>query len=254
MCLVVIAQGSHPHYALVIAANRDEFHDRPTQAAGPWAECDGVYGGRDLSAGGAWMAADRRGRVALVTNIRGMSGTGARSRGLLVRDLLLGDTPITQAVAHLGENRAHFRPFNLIAGSTDQLWFLGSDGGAPCALSAATHTLSNASLDTPWPKTRRVQSAMDAWCARGESDTDALFAALADTRIAADNDLPDTGIGLDRERFLSSTFIAGEIYGTRCSSVFSVDRQGNARLQERSFGPLSVPSGRVDLRWRIEAD
>lgn len=252
MCLVVLAQRCHPRYRLVIAANRDEFHDRPTLAAAPWLERDSVYGGRDLSAGGAWMAADRRGRVALVTNIRGLKA-GERSRGLLVRDLLLDHAPITAAVSQLQEQRAQYRPFNLIAGTTDDLWFLGSDGGVPTALSQATHTLSNASLDTPWPKTRRLAAQMRIWCAAGDPDTDALFVALADTRIAVDAELPDTGIGIDHERFLSSPFIVSDRYGTRCSSVYSVDREGNARLQERSFGPQGVAIGNVDWRWRIEA-
>lgn len=252
MCLVVIAQGSHPHYALVIAANRDEFHDRPTRAAAAWPERASVYGGRDLSAGGAWMAADRRGRLALVTNIRGASG-GERSRGLLVRDLLLDRAPISAAISQLQDQRAQYRPFNLIAGTTNGLWFLGSDGGAPTALSQATHTLSNASLDTPWPKSRRLAAQMRAWCAAGDPDTDALFSALGDTRTAVDAELPDTGIGLDHERFLSSAFIVNDRYGTRCSSIYSVDRAGNARLQERSFGPMGADIGNVDLRWRIEA-
>lgn len=252
MCLVAVAIDAHPRYRLVVAANRDEFHRRASAAAAEWRERAGIYGGRDLLAGGAWMAADRRGRLALVTNVRAANRGGAASRGLLVRDLLLGDAPIESGLAALAARIDDYAPFNLIAGHAGRLHYLGSTQATPIPLSAAIHTLSNAALDTPWPKTRRLESAMRQWCKRGDGEPDALFDALGDTATAADAELPDTGIGLDRERFLSAAFIVGEPYGTRCSTIFMVDRNGNARMVERSFGPLGVPLGRAHLQWRIE--
>ena len=252
MCLVGVALRAHPHYRLVVAANRDEFHSRPASPASEWPDLPGAYGGRDLAAGGAWLAADRRGRFAVVTNVRRLPfADGLRSRGMLVRELMLSDQPIEATLSALAARTGDFAPFNLIAGHTDRLHFLSRDQATPTPLSAPVHTLSNAALDTPWPKTERLRTCISKWCEQGDPAVDVLLAALGDAASADDNDLPDTGVGLDRERFLSSPFIVSESYGTRCSTIYAVDRQGNARLLERSFGPLGKPIGEVELRWRI---
>lgn len=255
MCLVGVAIRAHPHYRLVVAANRDEFHARPASPASEWSDRPGAYGGRDLAAGGAWLAADRRGRLAVVTNVRRLPlADGRRSRGMLVRDWLQSDQPIAAAHLDLTACSGEFAPFNLIFGDIDQLYYHSRDLASPTPLTASIHTLSNAALDTPWPKTVRLSTRMRDWCEHADPAVDALLAALGDSAPANDNDLPDTGMGLDRERFLSSPFIVSEAYGTRCGTIYTVDHQGSARLLERSFGPLGKPLGEVELRWQIAAD
>lgn len=252
MCLVAFAIGLHPRFRLAIAANRDEFHARPSAAAARWADHPSVFGGRDLSSGGSWMAADMRGRVALVTNIRRLPFATGRSRGHLVRELLGLDATIDDQLTRLQRRAGEFSPFNLVAGCVDRLQHLNSLTGVVTPLTQGIHVLSNDTLDTPWPKALHLRTAMERWSAAADPHCDALFDALGDRRQAADHALPDTGVGLERERFLSAPFIVGEPYGTRCSTVYTLDHDGQARLIERSYGPLGAPQGAVELNWRVD--
>ncbi len=218
MCLIGLALDAHPRFPLVIAANRDEFFDRPaapldwwrTSSDAPW-----LLGGRDLSAGGTWMALSEHGRIGMLTNVRDPSRhrPDAPSRGALVTAWLDGDEGLT-----LGHN-----PFNLIGGDLRSgLWWWRGDRQVDTPLAPGVHALSNAALNEPWPKVRRLSSAMeDAMRGDDAALVDRLFSLLNDRRGAADTDLPDTGVGLERERMLSPIFIttAEGRYGTRCSTV-----------------------------------
>jgi uncharacterized protein with NRDE domain len=251
MCLIALALDAHPRFAFVLAANRDEFFDRPTAPLDWWrVDDDGpwVLGGRDLAAGGTWLALADNGRVAALTNVRDPKRhrTDAASRGGLVTAALAGSSPMT------GTN-----PYNLIAGDLVQgAWSWRSDMAAqPAALGAGrVHGLSNAALDTPWPKVQRLtrglmRSLGDAVDAA--TLTDDLLGALSDRSIAADADLPDTGVGLERERWLSPAFIASpdRRYGTRSSTVIVGERRGSGwRLDvtERSFDARGTTTSQ---RW-----
>jgi uncharacterized protein with NRDE domain len=219
VCLIGLALDAHPRFPLVIAANRDEFFDRPaapldwwrTSPDAPW-----LLGGRDLSAGGTWMALSEQGRIGMLTNVRDPSRhrPDAPSRGALVTAWLEG----RDDDAARGRN-----PFNLIGGDLRSgRWWWRSDRQAATPLASGVHALSNAALNEPWPKVRRLSSAMQDTL-RGNADkiADRLFSLLSDRSVAADADLPDTGIGLERERLLSPIFIATPEgrYGTRCSTV-----------------------------------
>lgn len=251
MCLALLALAAHPRYPLVLAANRDEFHARPTAPASWW--MDAFLAGRDLLAGGTWLGVRRDGRFALLTNIREphRNNPAAPSRGSLVTALLDDDGELVETMRHVVVGATGHNGFNLLAGSHRcAVWGSNRIEGVK-RLSAGVHGLSNAQLDTPWPKVERTRAAVTSWAARGDDGFEALWAALADRVLAADAGLPKTGVSLDWERILSAPFIVSETYGTRCSTIFAIDREGYARFTERSFDSAGSPSGEVDERFQI---
>ena len=248
MCLIALALEQHPRFALVVAANRDEFLQRPAAALDWWQaapQAQPVLGGRDLQAGGTWMGLTASGRLAMLTNVRGLPRHhgAAPSRGAIVPAWLATDRSAAEfwrdAVVH-GHN-----PFNLLAGDlqSGHWWWADDQASAPQPLGPGLYGLSNAALDTPWPKVQRLKSAVAealegmATCASLEA---ALFAALADRRAVPDDALPDTGVGRDRERWLAPAFIRtpDARYGTRCTTLLIAERQSkglSARIVERQF-------------------
>ena len=254
MCLVAVALDAHPRYALAIAANRDEFHDRAAEPAHWWDE--GWLAGRDREAGGTWLGLRRDGRFALVTNVRegGRRDALAASRGEIVTGAL--EAPSLDAfVAHLDAHRHRYNGYNLVAGDARAaVWHSNRHDGA-ASLPPGVSTLSNAQLGTPWPKAGRLSAAMSAWAASGEPAFEPLFAALADRARAADQELPSTGVSIAWERLLSAPFIVSDdfSYGTRCSTVLAVGRDGEARFVERSFDARGEATGTVDVRFSVPA-
>ena len=255
MCLALIALDAHPKHAVVIAANRDEHHARVAAPAAWWP--DGWVAGRDLSAGGTWLAVTRTGRFALVTNVReaGHRDVEAPSRGALVTRVVADAATPAQSVAGVVNAGAAYNGFNLIAGDLASAFWGSNRVDGVRALAAGIHGISNAALDTPWPKVLRSKAAFAAWCANPASDVEALLAILADRTLAADPLLPATGVALEWERRLSSPFIVGEEvgYGTRCSTVVMLGRDGHARFVERTFDRAGNPTGDVDLRFPLSA-
>lgn len=251
MCLIAL-RWRLPGARLLLASNRDEFHARPTDAADWWPAEGGVrlYGGRDRQSGGSWLAATADGRIAAVTNIRRMqpSPPDAPSRGALVADFCRGQlSPLAHAEA-LADTASRYAGFNLLLCDGEELVYASNGDGFHCtALAPGVHTLSNADLDTPWPKTERLRAALAAASAM-DLDSEALFAALADDRPAADEALPDTGVGLDMERRLSPPFIRGRDYGTRASTLLQLAEHGELHIEERRYGPDGVPIGRSRAR------
>lgn len=245
MCLVVASLGGSARWPLVLAANRDEFHARPARPAHWWEE--GIFGGRDLQAGGTWLAVTRDGRFALLTNVRepGRKDPAAPSRGALVPALLARDAALPDTLAALTDPALGYNGFNLLAGSRTQWWWGSNRGARVYAPGAGPLGLSNAQLDTPWPKLQRTRAALDRWLAQDAIEIEPLFAALADRTLAEDALLPSTGVSLDWERRLSAPFIVSESYGTRCSTVVTIDATGQLRFEERSFGPDGESAGTV---------
>jgi uncharacterized protein with NRDE domain len=253
MCLAVIALGAHPRYPLVIAANRDEFHARPTAAAHWWDE--GWLAGRDLQAGGTWLGVTRSGRVALLTNVRDPArhDPNAPSRGTLVTRVLADPAPPAEALAAALADASEHNGFNLVVATPREAHWGWNRGGAPRALEPGIHGLSNASLDMPWPKVVRTTAAIGAWCERADGDTERVLSLLADRTLAADDALPATGVTLEWERLLSAPFIVSERYGTRSSTVLTVDHDGRARFVERSFDASGEPLGDVVETFELGA-
>ncbi|WP_028008898.1 NRDE family protein [Solimonas flava] len=246
MCLIALALDAHPRYSLVLAANRDEFHARPTAPASWWDDAPQIFGGRDLQQHGGWLAASRDGRWAAVTNVRRMElpDPAAPSRGALIANYLRAETGAQDYGASLAAGARRYAGFNLLLGDRRGVWYLSNwPEFTMQPLAAGVHAVSNASLDTPWPKLVRLKSRVSQWCADAETDTGSLFAALADPRRAADEDLPDTGIGLERERFLSAPFIRSAAYGTRSSTVLTIDAGGHAGFHEKRYGPDAAYAG-----------
>jgi uncharacterized protein with NRDE domain len=244
MCLVLIALDSHPKFSLIVAANRDEFYDRPTAPAGFWADAPSVLAGRDLQAGGTWLGLDRAGRLAAVTNYRQgeREPPAARSRGRLVSDFLTGDTSALKHIEQVQSEAGLYNGFNLIAGDAGGLFYYSNREGRVRSLAPGLYGLSNHLLDTPWPKVATAKSALDVLLNGGASElTGDLFALLSDRNQPADTLLPSTGVGPEWERLLSSAFIASDGYGTRSSTVVLVARDGNILFVERSFGPGGTP-------------
>jgi uncharacterized protein with NRDE domain len=264
MCLAAFALNAHPRFPLVIAANRDEFFAREAAPMAWWADQPHILAGRDLSAGGTWFGLTRAGRLALLTNVRepGRQNPEAPSRGALVVDWLASglDAPAFAAALKPGYNG-----FNLVTADLGRNAWHWTSNRAPDALPLADgiHGLSNAALDTPWPKTVGLKADLASALATAES-ADALIErlldALADDRPAPDADLPDTGVGLDRERLLSPRFIRMvepqrpglAAYGTRCSTVLVREADGRMRVIERSIAADGSRSGQVRhelARW-----
>ena len=254
MCLLVLAHRVHPAWRLVVAANRDELHARATAPAGWWDDHPDVLGGRDLEAGGTWLGVTRDGRFAALTNVRepGSMYRGPRSRGGLVRDFLAGAASPASFLADLVPQGGGFPGFNLVVGDAGELWHWSNRGPAPRRLEPGVSGLSNAGLDTPWPKVVRARAALGELLGGGHLDPPVSGAAeelvlsiLADRRAAPDEALPDTGVGLERERLLAPAFIVSPVYGTRSSTLLLIGCDGSIRLVERSFDPAGSASGTV---------
>ncbi|HCN44844.1 MAG TPA: hypothetical protein DIT18_03620 [Pseudomonas sp.] len=245
MCLIVFAWRPGHARPLIVAANRDEFYARPTQALAAWDETPGVHAGRDLEAGGTWPGVGPEGRFAALTNIRDPGqALGARSRGELVAGYLRGELSVGAYLEKVAGEAGHYSGFNLLVGDAGQLGYLHA-GATPRMLEAGVYGLSNAALDTPWPKLVKAREGLRERL--DDPQLEELFELLGDGRPAADGELPSTGVGLATERLLSSVFIASQNYGTRASTVLVVEADGRRRLVERSFGPFGGHLGEVEL-------
>ncbi len=249
MCLAAFATQLHPRWRLVMAGNRDESHARPTAPLALWDDAP-VLAGRDLQAGGTWMGLGRDGRVAVVTNVRNgpaLAFTGP-SRGALPSDFLRGTQDALTYAQTLADHAQHYAPFNLLVADASGCAHVGNPGQHHAThLADGVHGISNGPLDAPWPKTQRLCAALAQWARAGHTDLHPLWQALADETLAADAELPQTGIALDLERRLSAAFIREHSYGTRASTLILVDYNGHSTIIERRFGPMGVFVGETTL-------
>ncbi len=239
MCILFIAVDQSQEFPLVIAANRDEFHARPTAASGFWENYPHVLAGRDLQANGTWMGVTRNGKVAALTNIRAPETikTDAISRGGLVADWLI-DEAMKQPtyLEALRANRHQYNGYNLVYGDVKSLSVYNNFEDNNATLTQGVYGLSNANLTTPWPKvTKGIASLTDYVSQNNQLDTEALFAILKNEDKASDQALPNTGIGYEWEKRLSSIFIQSPEYGTRTSTLLLVDSRQEIHWHERTF-------------------
>jgi uncharacterized protein with NRDE domain len=248
MCLLLVAVDAVPCRPLVLLGNRDEFRARATAAAAPWTDDARVVGGRDLVAGGGWMAMRNDGRFAAVTNVRsGLPATAPKSRGWLVRDFVVGNIEPGAFLEAVRGDAASYGAFNLIVGDRGSTWAFGSDGDAPRRLDAGVHVVSNGRLGVHWPKTGRLARRFGDSIAEGSVWDAALLDLLRDETMPGDDALPDTGVGIDLERLLAPMFVRGTAqYGTRASTLAHVDDEGRCALRERTFGADAVIESEVD--------
>lgn len=239
MCLILFAYRRHPRYRLVLAANRDEFYGRPTAPAHVWEEAPDLLAGRDLKSGGTWLGVTEAGRFAAITNYRepGFHENDAPSRGALVAGFLRGDEAPRAYLERLVPVAERYNGFNLIAGDADALGYFSNRNGRVRMLTPGVYGLSNALLDTPWPKVERGKAFLQKHLEGEAVGEDALLDALNDPTQAPDKALPDTGIGQAWERTLSPLFIRSPDYGTRSSSVLLIGHDGAVTFAECTFAP-----------------
>lgn len=250
MCLILVAWRAHPDYPLVVAANRDEFFVRRSAQADFWPEAPQVLAGRDLEAGGTWLGITRKGRFAALTNFRDPARhkPDAPSRGRLVAGFLAGDASIKAYLDSLSP--ADFNGFNLLLGDGNRLVAFSNVPMESHELAPGVHGLSNALLDTPWPKVGSGKTALeDALAAL--PDEAPLSRLLRDDTIHPDAALPATGVPLEWERLLSAAFIRGPDYGTRCSTIVKVGPGDTATFDEQTWLPGGAAGERRRYRFSI---
>lgn len=255
MCLILFAHHAHRDYPLVMAANRDEAFARPATPAAFWPDDPRIFAGRDLKQGGTWLGVTRAGRLAAVTNYRDPTAprTAPMSRGALVRDFLRGEVSAERYLQDVSARADQYNGFIVIAGDIGRLYWLSNRGPGVQAVAPGVHGLSNHLLDTPWPKIQRARQTLSTLLGAAEPELRSrLFEVLADRTPAPDSDLPDTGVGLHRERELSSVFVTGDRYGTRASTLLLVHRDGGVLFVERSYGPQGARLGEIEQRFELD--
>ncbi|UCH07287.1 MAG: NRDE family protein [Deltaproteobacteria bacterium] len=238
MCLLLMALNTHATYPLILLANRDEYYERPSASAYFWDEAPSVLAGKDLRAGGTWLGITRKGSIGAVTNYRDPASIrdGAPSRGKLVSDFLLGELGPEEYIEKLDREAEKYNGFNLIVGKKGQYYWYSNRGDGVRSLSAGIYGLGNHLLDTPWPKVVKSKDALVHLLSEQEAPSlEELFLILADHTIAGDEDLPDTGVGLEWERILSPIFIVSPTYGTRSSTVMLIDADNRVTFVEKTF-------------------
>ena len=259
MCLILLALNVVPRRPWLLLGNRDEFHARPSAPAQAWADAPQVIGGRDLEAGGSWLALNRNGRFAAITNVR--SGTprrGTRSRGELVATFARGGAAPVSYAHETATHRAEFGPFNFVVGDRETVACASSLREEAWSLGPGVHVLSNGPPDASWPKATRlrerflslypVADGQDPVSPEAAAPEDAaLLDLLADVSHPPDPELPETGVSLELERILAPIFIRGEQYGTRASTLAYARSDGGMVLHERRFGPGGVPAGETRI-------
>ncbi len=243
MCLITFAWKSHAQFPLLLAANRDEWFEREAQPAQWWDDCPTTFGGRDLQAGGTWLAASKDGRFAAITNFREdrEKPKNAPSRGGLVSDFLVFDDSPEDYAKSVAQQCDQYLGFSLLLGDSNHLWLVSNrDNTSPRELAPGVYALSNAQLDTPWPKVKRAKFEMQRLLDKNASSTDAanlsqkLINIMQDYELPLDHELPDTGVGIEWERTLAPAFISTVQYGTRCTTAL-VATATQMHFVERSF-------------------
>lgn len=248
MCFALLALHQHPCYPFILAANRDEFFDRAARALGVWPTNPSIVGGIDESSQGSWLALNQANlKFALVTNVRrGIPQTAERSRGLLVSDFVMASDSIDSSLQAIKKTQDDYAGFNLLAGQLpDEIYYLSNRYSTDAQpLKSGFYGLSNASLNTPWPKVERGLNNFRQLVTSSQNQnhltfTDKLFELLADKNKAALEQLPNTGVGAEKELWLSPIFIeAGFMnYGTRCSTLILMDTNKQVFCYERSYYP-----------------
>lgn len=252
MCLILLAHETHPEYPLAIAANRDEYYQRPTARAAFWQDHPHILAGRDLECMGTWLGITRTGRFAALTNFRDPRErkTDAPSRGQLVSNFLVSGREPREYLEEVATIAPRYNGFNLLAGSVEGVFYLSSRTGSVQRLSPGLHGLSNHLLDTPWPKVTRGKQRLQAALTQDPS-TEALLDLLHDREPAETSELPDTGIGSELERVLSPALIVSPQYGTRASTAVLFGWDGGVSFSERTILRGGAAGATVSMHFSL---
>lgn len=253
MCLVVFAYKTHPQYRLVLAANRDELHQRPSREMGWWPDQPEILAGRDLQAGGTWLAAHRSGRFATVTNYRDHQEAprrGLRSRGELVSQFVSGRASAMRFNASIDGQQ--YAGFNLLSADNDGLSYVSNRGDAVTALDCGVYGISNASLDTPWHKLLRTRTALTELIADQKINESELFRIMSDRLPAPVAEIESDHLPFAKARAFTAPFILSGDYGTRCTTILLWDNNGKVTLSEKRFDSAGIASGESRFSFSVD--
>jgi uncharacterized protein with NRDE domain len=255
MCLILLALQKHPKYKLLVAANRDEYYERPSQPPHFWKEAPHLLAGRDLVASGTWLGITRKGRIAAVTNYRDPANvkSDAPSRGKLVSDFLLSDLDAVPYLDFVRREKDRYNGFNLLLGNRERITWYSNRSDQVVPLPPGVYALSNHLLDTPWPKVVRAKASFEEIVSAAKNPSvESLFRLLKDQTVAPDDRLPHTGVPLEWERVLSSIFITSPTYGTRSSSLVLIDKEDRVTFLDRTFDGSPEPVSTCELHFALE--
>ncbi|CAN5293767.1 NRDE family protein [soil metagenome] len=255
MCLILFAYNAHPRYKLILAANRDEFYSRPTAPAGFWEDAPKILAGRDLVYNGTWLGITKNGRFSAVTNYRDPNAPeGVKSRGDLTKDFLKGTKTAENYLQEIEQNKSDYSGFNLLIGEfredKSEFLYFSNRGDGIKNLSKGIYGLSNHLIDTNWHKVETGKRRFKGIVQKSdEIDSAELINILQNRTVATDEKLPNTGIGIERERILSPAFIETEDYGTRSSTVLLMENSGKVKFTEKTF---IGTTGEVNYEFSVE--
>lgn len=240
MCLITFAYRVHKKFPLILLGNRDEFYQRPTRSAQLW-EQEGypsILAGKDLEAGGTWMGINKDGRWAALTNYRDLTAfkDNAPSRGDLVLNFLKGNNNPQQYLENLCSNNINYNGFNLLVGDDSHLFYYSNQLAQIWEVEPGIHGLSNAFLDTPWPKVSSTKQQLKNAVLKNTISPKNLFSIMGDTAKVSVENLPNTELSLEKEQLLSAIFIASKDYGTRCTSLILKEKNKRIKFFEQNFG------------------
>ena len=253
MCLITFAWNMHPKYKLILAANRDEFYNRPTAKAAFWENQPEILGGKDLKAGGTWMTVHKNGRFAAVTNYRDLQHIreDVSSRGEIPTDFVNSNLSPEKFLQQLHDHSEEYNGFNVIVSDQREMGHYSNYERKINILKPGIYGLSNSLLDTPWPKVELAKEKFST-AISNSFDHYELLDVMTDTSIAPDESLPDTGISKEMERSLSAMCIRMENYGTCCSTVITIDRDGVVNFTEKSYPVGDRSESTEHFRFKIE--
>lgn len=237
MCICLIAKDFHPDYPIIILSNRDEFFHRPTLTAHFWEDNEKILAGRDLKDNGTWLGVTKTGKMGILTNYRAphLNDPTKNSRGALITDFLKNDIEINDYLKLLKETKTIYNGYNLIFGKFTDLYYYNNIFDIWSKLDNKINVVSNGILNDKWPKCIRLKELFLKNISHKKIQVDHLFKILTDTKTFPDHELPDTGVGIVKERFLSPIFILGNDYGTRTSTIVLFNNRGWLQFIERTY-------------------
>ena len=254
MCLLLLSYKINPNYKLIVAANRDEFYDRPASLLHNWENHSDLYAGKDLKENGTWLGVTKKGRIAAITNYRDMAKikVNAPTRGKLVSDFLLNKMSPELYADLLMETTDNYNGYNLIFGYCDSLYYFSNISKEPVKLSEGIYGLSNQLLDSQWPKVIKSKKIFSEIINEPNPSINKLFDLLKDDEVYPDETLPETGLGKELERMVSPIFTVTEKYGTRSSSIIFIDVNNNVEFTEKSYNHSSKEWTTTSISFKIE--
>ena len=257
MCLIILALNKHPDYKLVLAANRDEFFERPTLKADFWEENQEILGGKDIKSGGTWLGITKNGRFIAITNYRdpNIERSDAISRGELSKQYLTTDININDFLSQISKKKDQYNGFNLLLSEDglDSIYYYSNITDQAVKIDDGIHGLSNHLLNTPWPKVIFGKNALADIINSSPIDQDNIMEMLKNNDEAMGNSLPNTGISYELEKKLSPVFISMKGYGTRCSTVIFVDRTNKVSFFEVIYNEKKQIIGKKSYKLQLKS-